>query len=54
MIRLPKLALALCAALLTSCVLPPRDAPREQAISDAALGLSTAQTAPIGDDWWHA
>ena len=54
MIRTPKLALALCAALLSSCVLPPKDAPRDHAISDSALGLSTATTAPIGDGWWKA
>ena len=52
MMRIPKLAL--CAALLSSCVLPPKDAPRDQAISDSALGLSTATTAPVADGWWHA
>ncbi|MFI4979469.1 MAG: RND transporter, partial [Nevskiales bacterium] len=54
MIRTPKLVLALCAALLTSCVLPPKDAPHEQAIGDTALGLSTATMPAVGDGWWHA
>ncbi|WP_029920906.1 efflux transporter outer membrane subunit [Nevskia soli] len=54
MIRTSRLALALGAALLTSCVLPPKDAPREQAIGDTALGLSTAAMPAVGDSWWHA
>lgn len=56
MMTVPKtLALSFTAAvLLGGCVLPPKDAPREAAISDSALGLSTAGTATFGDGWWHA
>jgi len=49
-----KLALALCAALLSACVLAPKDAPQVASIDTTALGLSTAQTAPISDGWWQA
>ena len=48
------LALTFAATLLGGCVLPPKDAPREQAIGNDALGLSTATTAAVGDGWWHA
>ena len=54
MMYVRKLGLALSAALLSACVLPPKDAPRDHVISDTALGLSTATTAQFGDGWWHA
>jgi NodT family efflux transporter outer membrane factor (OMF) lipoprotein len=54
--RLPyrKLGLALCAALLSSCVLAPKDAPQVRSIDDSALGLSTGTAPPVADGWWKA
>ncbi len=46
--------LALAGGLLSACVLPPKDAPREHALPDSALGLTTATVPVPGAEWWHA
>lgn len=46
--------LAFATALLSACVLPPKDAPREQALQQAQLGLSAVNAPVAGDDWWQA
>lgn len=47
-------ALAFATALLSACVLPPKDEPREQPLQQARLGLSEAKAPLAGDNWWQA
>jgi NodT family efflux transporter outer membrane factor (OMF) lipoprotein len=46
--------LALCGALLSACVLPPKEGPQEHALDQAQLGLGAAEAPHPGDGWWHA
>jgi NodT family efflux transporter outer membrane factor (OMF) lipoprotein len=53
--RKPALTLlTLCAALLSACVLPPKDAPQITKVDAAALGLGAAPAAQVVDGWWKA
>jgi NodT family efflux transporter outer membrane factor (OMF) lipoprotein len=45
---------AALAALLTGCVLPPKESPRASAIDAQQLGLTAAAVAPADDGWWKA
>ena len=46
------LSLAL-AGLLSACVLPPKDEPRESAVDAQKLGLGTTPAAQVRDGWWQ-
>jgi len=47
-------ALAFAATLLSACVMPPKDAPREHALGAADLGLSSAAAPVPQAQWWKA
>ena len=47
-------ALTLAGLMLAACVLPPKDAPREQALAANKLGLGTAAAPQPGPAWWKA
>ena len=46
--------LALTGGLLSACVLPPKDAPREQVLAVGQLGLGPAAAPAPGAEWWRA
>ncbi|HZR35985.1 MAG TPA: efflux transporter outer membrane subunit [Nevskia sp.] len=46
--------LALTGGLLSACVLPPKDAPREQVLAVGQLGLGAAAAPAPGAEWWRA
>lgn len=52
--KFSRLILLVAALTAASCVLPPKDAPRETVLPDAALGLGTAAAPQIPDRWWQA
>ena len=42
------------AALLSACVLPPKDEPREKSVDAQKLGLGAAPAPQANDGWWQA
>jgi NodT family efflux transporter outer membrane factor (OMF) lipoprotein len=49
-----KSILLICAALLTGCVLPPKEADHAKTLENGQVGLSGAAVEPAADGWWDS
>jgi len=51
--RIPSLLL-LFAAALSGCVLPPKEAPHPQPLTNDGVGLAGVAAEPVADGWWNS
>jgi NodT family efflux transporter outer membrane factor (OMF) lipoprotein len=49
-----KVAAFVAAALLSGCVLPPKETPHPQQLENTRLGLDGVAAEPVATDWWNS
>src|ERR1700753_3748459 len=49
-----KLTALFAAAVLTGCVVPPRETPHPQQVQGTGLGLDGMVAEPVAESWWNS